>query len=101
MNSTPESSHPALELAHGELPDHQHAGLAVVEAGDGGEILAAVALEHMRVLDPALFERLDAIGGKALRQHDEIVHALLGQRLYRLDRIRLEPARAAEARLER
>jgi hypothetical protein len=31
-------SHPALELAHGELPDHQHAGLAVVESRAGDTI---------------------------------------------------------------
>src|SRR5690242_20081120 len=36
---------PALELAHRELADHLHASRAVVEAGDGGEILAAVVLE--------------------------------------------------------
>ena len=38
-------SHPTLELAHRELPDHEHAGLAIVEARYGGKILAAIALE--------------------------------------------------------
>src|SRR5262249_32706993 len=52
-------SHPALELAQSELPDHQHAGRAVVEAGDGGEILAAVLLEDARVLDRDLLERFE------------------------------------------
>ena len=54
----PKLSDPALELAHGELPDHQHARLAVVQTGYGGKVLPAVALEHMRVLDRDLLQRL-------------------------------------------
>jgi len=50
--------HPALELAHGELPDHQHAGFTVVEAGNGYEVHPAIALEHAGVVDRDLLQRL-------------------------------------------
>src|SRR5579863_2516911 len=74
-------SHPALQLAHGELPDHQHAGLAVVEAGNRHEILPAGALEGARVVDCDLLQRFQAIGGKSRRHHDQILDALFGERL--------------------
>src|SRR5262245_14154949 len=74
-------SHPALELAQSELPDHQHAGRAVVEAGNGGEIRAALLLEDVRVLDRDLLERLETVGGKAGRDHHQVLHPLLGQPL--------------------
>ena len=69
--------------------------------GNGREILPAVALEDVRVLDRDLFQRLQAIGGKSRRDHDQVLHALLGERLHRLDGVGLEPLRAAEARLIR
>ena len=52
--------HPALELAQHHGPDHQHAGFAVVEAGNRREILAAMAFEDMRILDRDLLQRLQA-----------------------------------------
>src|SRR5262249_45558927 len=73
--------HPALELAQHQVLDHPHAGLAVVEARDVGEILAAGALEVVRVLDRDLLQRLEAIGRKAGRDHGEILDPLAGQTL--------------------
>src|SRR5579863_2516969 len=93
-------SHPALQLTHGELPDHQHAGLAVVEAGNRREVLSADTFERARIVDRDLFQRLQAIGGKSRRHHDHVLDALLRQRLHGIDGVRLEPFGAAEARLE-
>src|SRR2546430_16865230 len=51
-------SHPTLELAQRHLPEHQHAGCAVVETGDGEKTLAAVAVEDAGGLDRDLLQRL-------------------------------------------
>ena len=53
--------------------------VAVVEAGDGEEIAAAMFLEDMRVLDRDFFQRFQAIGREAGRDHGEILDAFLGQ----------------------
>src|ERR1700674_2439570 len=45
------ASYPPRELAPGQVADHRHAGLAVVEAGDGGEILAPAMAKNLGVLD--------------------------------------------------
>src|SRR5260370_7710095 len=42
--------YPALELPQRHLPDHQHAGRAVVEAGDRREILTPVLFEDALTL---------------------------------------------------
>ena len=67
--------------------------------GMAAKFCAAVALEHVRVLDCDFLQRLQAIGGKARRDHDQILHALFGQRLDGLDGVGLQPSGAAEARL--
>src|SRR5438105_2748249 len=56
-------SYPSFELAQRDLPDHQHAGRAVVEAGNRRKILAAIFLERVRVLDRDLLQRFQTIGG--------------------------------------
>src|SRR5262249_56912700 len=53
--------YPALELPQRHLPDHQHAGRAVVETGYRNEILTAVLLEDTRALDRDLLERFEPI----------------------------------------
>ena len=47
------------------MQKHADAAIAVVEAGDVGEVLAAVLKKNLLVLLGDLFERLEAIGGKA------------------------------------
>src|SRR5437868_3396414 len=93
-------SHPTFELAQRHLPEHQHARRAVVETGDGEKILAAVAVEDAGVLDRNLLQRLQAIGGKSGRDHDQILDAALGELSDGVDGRRLKPLGAAEARLE-
>src|SRR5580658_10648693 len=95
-----DGSNPTLEFAHGKLPDHQHAGLAVIEARNRGKVLPAVALERSRIVDRDLFQGFQTIGGKTRRDDHKILHAPLGQRLHCLDGVRLEPLRAAKTRLE-
>ena len=68
--------------------------------GMAAKFFAAIALEHARVLDGDLFQRLQAVGGKAGRDHRKILDALLGERLDRFDGGWLEPFGAAEARLK-
>src|SRR6185369_14144394 len=41
--------YPTLKLAQNELADDVHAGIAVVEAGNGGKLLAAVVLEDFGI----------------------------------------------------
>src|SRR6266498_5143133 len=74
---------PAFQFTQRHLPDHQHAGRAVVEAGNRHEILAAVLAEDMRVLDRDLLERLEAIGGEARRDHRDALDAALGEIFHR------------------
>src|SRR5437588_11657293 len=94
-------SHPTFELAQCHLPEHQHARRAVVETGDGEKILAAVAMEDAGVVDRNLLQRLQAIGGKSRRDHDQILDAALGELPDGVDGCGLKPLGAAEARLER
>ena len=58
---------PALQLALDNVQQHADAAIAVVEAGDEGEVLAAMLKEDLLVLLGDLFERLEAIGGEARR----------------------------------
>jgi hypothetical protein len=53
-----------LKLAQNELADDVHAGIAVVEAGNGGKLLAAIVLEDLGILLRDLLQRLQAIGEK-------------------------------------
>src|ERR1700754_2093079 len=52
------ASDPALQLAQHQLADHVHAAVAVVQAGDGGEVFAAGVLENLGVLLGDFFQRL-------------------------------------------
>ena len=66
---------PPAQLALRQLADHPHAGLAVVEAGDGGEIPAARRLEQGGVFDRDLFQLLQAVGSKAGHKRNHVVDA--------------------------
>src|SRR6266702_4911249 len=94
-------SDPALQLAQHERPDHVHAGIAVIEAGDRGKLLAAIVLEYLGILPRDLLQRLQAISGEARRHHRDAAHAFLGETLHRLVGVGLDPFIIAEARLER
>ena len=71
--------YPALKLAQHELADHVHAGLGIVEAGDRGELLAAIVFEDLCVFLRDLLQRLQAIGGEAGRDHRDALDAVLGE----------------------
>src|SRR4051812_29823829 len=75
----PQTLRPALELAFGQLADHLHARRAVVEAGDGRKMLAAIVFEDLGVLERDLPQRPQAIGGKTGRAHGHALHAFLGE----------------------
>src|SRR6202007_930129 len=55
-----DASNPALQLAQHELADDVHAGIAVVQARNGGKLLAAIVPEYLGVLLRDLFQRLPA-----------------------------------------
>src|SRR5262245_8274688 len=78
-------SYPTLQLAQRDVPDYQHARVAIVKARDGHEILAAIALEHIGVLDPDLLPGLETIGRKARRDHGPVLDAALGEPLDAVD----------------
>src|SRR5262249_46657085 len=92
---------PAFQLALDHMQEHADAAVAVVEAGDEGEVLAAVLEKDLLVLLGDLLERLEAIGGKARRDDGKPLHAVACQCLDRLVGIRLKPLGAPEAGLER
>src|ERR1700738_21915 len=94
------SSNPSLQFAHGELPDHQHARRAVIETGNGGEILSPITLEDMGVLDRDLFQRLEAIGGKSGCDHGDMTYSPLGEASDRCNGRGFEPFAAPEASLK-
>src|SRR5262249_16163198 len=94
------ASNPALELAHGELPQHQHAGFAIIEAGNRREVFTAMAHEQPGILDLDLLHGLQAVSGKTRRYDHKIFDALARQRSDRVDGIGLEPLRATEPGLE-
>src|SRR5689334_22264171 len=57
--------------------------------------------EHVAVLHADLLERLEAVGRESGTHDAHVLHAAFRQCREHLARIRLEPSRAAEARLER
>src|SRR5262249_60657486 len=61
--------YPALELPQRHLPDHQHAGCAVVEAGYHREIFTPVLFEDTLTFDFALLQRFHAIATNTPRRH--------------------------------
>src|SRR6185437_5709803 len=76
-------SDPPLQFPCDHVADHRHAPLGIIEARDVREILPARALEDVRVLHRDLFQRFKTVGGEAGRDHPEILHALLRERLHR------------------
>src|SRR2546430_15152648 len=82
------------------MAQQRHAGFAVVEARDCGEIVSAVMAENLGVLARDLLERLQAVGREARRHHREILHAALGEPFDGGVRVGFEPFRRAEPRLE-
>src|SRR5262245_7619934 len=94
-------SNPALQLAFGEVAQHGHARLAIVEAGERGEIFSAVVAENFRVLVRDLVERLEAVGGEPGHHHREALDTAASEALHGLVGVRLEPFGRTEARLER
>src|SRR5680860_119997 len=92
---------PALEFLLDEMDEYADAALAVIEARDEAELLSAMLKEYLACLDRDFFQRLHAIGGEPRRENGDPLHPVARERLHRLVRIRLEPLRAAEARLER
>src|SRR5215210_2352480 len=95
-----ENSDPALELALDDVADDAHALVAVVEAGQIGESLAAVRLEIVPVLAVELLQRLEAIGREAGRDDREALDAALRQRRHGLVGVGAQPLLVSEARLE-
>src|SRR5215467_12352812 len=96
----PAASHPSLQLAQRDMPDDQHARVAIVKTRDRHKILAAITLEYIGVVDPDLLQSLEAVGREAGRDHRKLLDAALGERLDAVDGRRLEPSGTAEARLE-
>src|SRR5215510_2199863 len=97
----PAASYPAFQLAQRDMPDYQHARVAIVKTRDRHKILAAIALEHVGVVDRDLLQSLKTISREAWRDHRQLLDATLGERLDAVDGRRLEPSGPAEARLER
>src|SRR4051794_19936349 len=99
-SSDPGSLDPALELAQHQRSDHIHAGVAVVEAGNRGKLLAAIVLEDLGILLRDLLQRLEAVGGKTRRDHRDAARALFRQTLHGLVGVGLQPLVESEPRLE-
>src|SRR5229473_2332802 len=95
-----ESLNPALKFAQHQLPDDVHAGIAVVQAGDSGKLLAAIVLEDLGVFLRDLFERFQAIGGETGHHDGDAAHAVLCQLFDGLVGVGLKPFVEAKARLE-
>ena len=91
---------PALQLAQHKLADHGHAQVAIVQAGDGEEIAAAMFFEDVRDYDRDFYQGFQAIRREAPRDHPKILHPILGQGFDRLVGISPDPFGAAETRLE-
>src|SRR5262245_13102469 len=100
-SAQPAASHPALQLAQGDMPDYQHARITIVKTRDRHKILAAIALEHIGVVDRDLLQGLEAVGREAGCDHGELLDATFGERFDAVDGRGLEPFGSAEARLER
>src|SRR4029079_2642677 len=70
---------PAAELAPGDGLDHVHAVVAVVEAGNVREILAAGVAEDLLHLAGDLLQRLDAVGRAAGVDDRDRLHTVTAQ----------------------
>src|SRR5258708_16725448 len=93
-------SNPSRKLPADKRPDQAHAGGAVVEAREGGEALAAVLVKSLGAADRDLFQRLEAVGGKAGRYHRDPLDAVARDLRQGDVGIGLQPLGPAEARLK-
>src|SRR6202041_2233736 len=93
-------SDPALKFAQHQLTDHVHAGVAVVQAGDCRELLAAIVPEDLGVLLRDFFQGFQAIGGEPGRDDGDAAHAVLGELGDGLVGVGLQPLVEAETRLK-
>src|ERR1041384_8884707 len=65
-------TYPALQLAPHDMRNDRHAGLAVVEAGNRGEVLAPCVVKDLGGFAGDLLPPLEALGGKSGRDDREI-----------------------------
>ena len=89
-----------MKFAQNELADDVHAGIAVVEAGNGGKLLAAIVLEYLGILLRDLLQRLQAIGGEAGGHDGNAFHPIFREFFDGLVRIGLQPFVETEALLK-
>ena len=82
------------------MGNHRHAGFAVIQAGNGGEIFSTVMVKDFGIFAGDFFQRFETIGGKARGDDREIFHTAFGERLHGHVGIGLQPFGHAEARLE-
>ena len=90
----------AEKLAQHQLADDVHAGIAVVQAGDEGKLLAAIVPENLGIFLRDFLQRLQAIGGEAGGYDGNALHPIFRQLFDGLVRIGLQPLVEAEARLK-
>ena len=55
--------YPAFRLAPHNVGNHRHAGFAVVQAGNGGEVFSTVMVKTLRILADDFLQRLETIRG--------------------------------------
>src|SRR4029077_11378984 len=75
--------------------------LTVVQAGNVGELLAAMMFENLGIFLRDFLERLQAVGRKPGRYDRNPPHTVLGQSFHGLVGVGLKPLVRAEARLKR
>src|SRR5580692_7146692 len=98
--SKSQRSDPPLKFAQNQLADHVHAGVAVVQAGDRREPLAAMMPENLGVLLRDFFQRFQAIGGEAGHHDRDAAHAIAGELRDGLVGVGPQPLVEAETRLK-
>lgn len=91
---------PARQVGGGKLLDHLHPVVAVIQAGDVGQGLAAGLMEFFFQLVADLVQRFQAVGDESRRQHHHMPVAVLGHLHHALVRIGHQPRLRSEARLE-
>jgi hypothetical protein len=62
---TARRSDPALQLAPHDGLDHLHARWTVIEAGNVGEVLAAIFMEQFACFTSDFLKRFEAVGDKS------------------------------------
>src|SRR6185436_1650751 len=91
---------PALQMAKRDIGEGRDPGGVLVEARNEMQLPASGAEVRRLALDTDLLERLEAIGNESGTNDVHPANALLRKGEERLPRVRLEPTRAAETRLE-